>query len=142
LSQSNCPDISVCEKWICVNNAARVRQISWTGRYSILVELKWSRIHEEHHRADTADYGIAIGNLRDASLADLLDGYDPLSNPITRALAEAGPIGLYHLAEQRGVLPGGSDFVDESDLCFHSRRALRPDFPKILLPDECYPGGP
>ncbi len=85
-------------------------------------------------------YGIAIGNLRDAPLARLLERYDPRANPITRALAEEGPIGLYRMAVDRGQAPAPRTFRDECDLCFHSRRAMRSSFSVVLLPDECYPG--
>lgn len=85
-------------------------------------------------------YGLAIGNLRDASLASLLERYDPHANPVTRTLAEQGPVGLHHMAVEKGLSLEGP-FLDECDLCFHSRRALRAEFPKTLLPDECYPTG-
>ncbi len=50
-----------------------------------------------------------------------------------------GPVGLYRMAGARGRAPVQGPFRDECDLCFHSRRALRRDFPAVLLPDECYP---
>jgi hypothetical protein len=84
-------------------------------------------------------YGLTIGSLRRRTLTEILEDYDPLSHPLLRSLAEQGPKGLYALAEQLGVSPGSGPFFGECDLCFHSRRALRAQFPEILGPPECYP---
>ena len=87
-------------------------------------------------------YGLVIGSLREHTLAEIVAAYAPETDPVLAALAERGPIGLYRLAERLGLaesIEAESGFVDECDLCFRTRRALRPAFPATLGPDECYP---
>lgn len=85
-------------------------------------------------------YGLIVGNLHSESLGDILRNYSIRQSPLLEALAEEGPVGLYHLALSRGRQPEGP-FADECDLCWKSRHALREDFTSMLGPDECYPSG-
>jgi MoaA/NifB/PqqE/SkfB family radical SAM enzyme len=83
-------------------------------------------------------YGLIIGNLYVDSLADILEQYSIRQSPLLETLAEQGPIGLYRLAAEADCQPAGP-FVDECDLCWQSRYALRTNCPEVLGPEECYP---
>lgn len=53
-----------------------------------------------------------------------------------------GPAGLLALADRLGLgtaIDVAAGFVDECDLCWRARKALRPAFPAALGPAECYP---
>ena len=84
-------------------------------------------------------YGITIGSLEKKPLQVILDEYDYKHNPILSVLADSGPKGLFHLCADFGVAPEAPGFRDECDLCFQARKALRPHFPQILAPEQCYP---
>ncbi|MDM7914074.1 MAG: hypothetical protein QUU85_02255, partial [Candidatus Eisenbacteria bacterium] len=79
-------------------------------------------------------HGVLIGSLWWNSLADLVHGYDPDSDPVLGPLARGGPAAL---VEEHG-LPLRGRFADACHLCFLARRELRGRFPERLGPDAVY----
>jgi MoaA/NifB/PqqE/SkfB family radical SAM enzyme len=78
--------------------------------------------------------GVAIGNVFERSLAEVLQGYDPDVHPITGPLLAGGPA---ELARRHGVEPGDG-YADACHMCDEIRRALRGRFPGELGPDPMY----
>lgn len=78
--------------------------------------------------------GIAIGNLFDQPLAEIIAAYDPDRHPIIGPLLAAGPAGL---AEQYHIRPL-AEAADACHLCYETRLALRARFPQALTPDQMY----
>jgi hypothetical protein len=68
--------------------------------------------------------GIAIGNTNDASVSDILRGYDPAQHPILNILLDKGVKGLFDLAVEKGYRPI-ERYVSECHVCFSVRRFLR-----------------
>lgn len=78
--------------------------------------------------------GLAIGNLFERPLAQILDEFDPETYPVVAALFAGGPSQLvrqYDLAPEAG-------YVDACHLCYSARETLRSEFPDILAPDQMY----
>ncbi|MBN1241837.1 MAG: radical SAM protein [Spirochaetales bacterium] len=87
-------------------------------------------------------YGLVIGKLGESSLGEIVSAYRPDMNPVLAALSSGGPARLLELAESLGLgsaVEAKAGFVDECDLCWRVRKALRPVFPAVLGPAECYP---
>jgi hypothetical protein len=78
--------------------------------------------------------GVLLGNLCDASLKDLLDGYDPTSHPVIGPLVAGGPAELVRHYE----LPHEDGYVDACHLCYEARAALREQFSDLLGPPQVY----
>lgn len=78
--------------------------------------------------------GIAIGNLYQQRLDEIVDNYDPQAHPICGPLLDGGPAALV----QRYELPLAGEYADACHLCDSARRALRARFPEILAPDQMY----
>ena len=78
--------------------------------------------------------GISLGNMLQRPLRDICAGYDPNSHPITGPLLAGGPVELV----QRYELTHEEAYADACHLCEHARRALREQFPAILMPDQMY----
>ena len=70
-------------------------------------------------------------------LAAVLDGYDPSSRPVVREIMAGGP---WALAQAYGHTPARELYADECHLCYEVRSALRPRFPDVLTPAQCYGG--
>ena len=78
--------------------------------------------------------GIAIGNLLERPLAEIVADFRPDEHPIVGPLLDGGPAEIvrrYALAHEDG-------YADHCHLCYESRRALRSEFPKELTPDQMY----
>lgn len=78
--------------------------------------------------------GISIGNVFERPLKEICAGYDVDAHPICGPILDGGPAALvteYNLSHQ-------PSYADACHLCYESRRALRPRFPAILLPDQMY----
>ena len=84
-------------------------------------------------------YGIIIGSLRQNSLQEILDSYNPKANIVLKTLARSGPKGLHALAEASSQSELAGPYRDECDLCFQSRKMLQKEHPAELGPPECYP---
>ena len=78
--------------------------------------------------------GIAIGNVFQTRLSDIVRGYAPERHPIVGPLLAGGPA---ELARHHGVARVGR-YADACHLCDHVRRALRARFPEALTPDQMY----
>jgi MoaA/NifB/PqqE/SkfB family radical SAM enzyme len=78
--------------------------------------------------------GIAIGNLFQEPLREILARYGAETHPIVGPLVAGGPA---ELARRHGV--GTSDgYADACHLCYEARLALRPRFPEQLAPAQMY----
>jgi len=84
--------------------------------------------------------GLALGNMEQRPLGEILAGYDPDAHPIIRVLAEGGPLGLLRLAEEHGYKPDG-EFADGCHLCYEVRDFLHPHYPDHLAPARVYERG-
>ena len=78
--------------------------------------------------------GISLGNLFDKPLSEICETYDPDSHPITGPLLEGGPAELV----RRYGLSHRESYADACHLCYETCRALREQFPAILMPDQMY----
>jgi hypothetical protein len=78
--------------------------------------------------------GIALGNLYQQSLAEIVENYHPQQHPICGTLLNGGPAALVLRYEL--LLTG--EYADACHLCDTARRSLRPLFPEILAPDQMY----
>lgn len=81
--------------------------------------------------------GLALGNVRQHPLDEILSGYDPDAHPIIRVLAQEGPLGLLRLAQREGFSAAGG-YVDGCHLCYQARRFLRRRYPDHLAPARPY----
>lgn len=81
--------------------------------------------------------GVALGNVRDRPLKDILEGHDPNAQPVISTLAREGPAGLLELAQSHGYSSSG-DYLDGCHLCYQVRRFLRPYYPDQLAPGHVY----
>ena len=79
-------------------------------------------------------HGISLGNVFQTSLSEICETYDPDSHPITGPLLEGGPAELV----RRYDLQHAEGYADACHLCDTARRALRSQFPKVLVPDQMY----
>ncbi len=78
--------------------------------------------------------GIAMGNLFQKPLGEIVEAYDPDAHPVTRPLLAGGPA---ELARRYGLACEES-YVDACHLCYQARMALRDRFPEVLTPDAMY----
>lgn len=78
--------------------------------------------------------GIVIGNIRENSLKELCEHYDPHSHPIVKILLEGGPAALVKHFD----LPHAEGYADACHLCYASRLLIRERFPELLAPDQMY----
>ena len=78
--------------------------------------------------------GIAIGNMLEHPLADIMAGYDADEHPIVGPLLAGGPAEIV----RRYDVPHQEGYADHCHLCYESRCALRERFPEVLTPDQMY----
>jgi hypothetical protein len=67
----------------------------------------------------------------------VLASYDPTTRPVIREILAGGP---WDLAQAFDHTPLRELSADECHLCCEVRSALRPRFPEILTPAQCYGG--
>lgn len=78
--------------------------------------------------------GIAIGNLFERPLHQILAELDPTNFPVVGELVAGGPAELvrqHNLETEVG-------YVDACHLCYAAREQLRSELPEILAPDQMY----
>jgi len=78
--------------------------------------------------------GIAMGNLFERPLKEILEDYSCKDHPIAGPIVDGGPaklINQYDLDPEPG-------YVDACHLCYSARLALRTRFPAELGPDQMY----
>ena len=85
----------------------------------------------------TKGCGIAIGNVHDQDLKEMLVQYNAQNHPIFKILLTEGPLGLAKLAEQYGYKIK-DQYADKCHLCQEARRILKPYYDDILKPDQHY----
>jgi hypothetical protein len=78
--------------------------------------------------------GLALGNLWKQTLSELMAGYRPEEHPVCGPLLRGGPAALASAFRLRHA----DAYVDECQMCYEMRRALRPRMPDLLGPDQMY----
>ena len=92
------------------------------------------RIHLDPYGFVHICQGIVIGNVWQTPLKEIMENYDPETDPIISPLLEGGPA---ELARRFNFdITGG--FIDHCHLCFEIRRGLLDRFPEILAPKQVY----
>lgn len=81
--------------------------------------------------------GIAIGNVKQTSVTEILQSYDAHSHPILSTLLNLGPLGLAQEARELGY-ELKQDYADRCHLCQEARQVLRVKYPEYLQPDQHY----
>ncbi|MHB9031686.1 MAG: radical SAM protein [Anaerolineae bacterium] len=81
--------------------------------------------------------GIAFGNARERSVAEILAGYNARQHPIIGRLLEGGPLALVEEARELGYILK-PDYADRCQLCQEVREVLRPRYPHELAPEQHY----
>jgi hypothetical protein len=92
------------------------------------------RVHIDAYGFVQTCQGLAIGNLWQQPLKEMLANYSPHAHPIIGPLAEGGPVALvqhYNMLHQE-------TYIDACHLCYWARDALRRDFPEYLAPATAY----
>jgi hypothetical protein len=92
------------------------------------------RLHIDPYGAVMVCQGISIGNLEQASLAEILETYRPEEHPIVGPLLRGGPAALVREME----LSHEEGYVDACHLCYKARKMLRRDFTELLMPGALY----
>ena len=82
--------------------------------------------------------GVILGKANEIKIVQLLADGPANANPISRMLADAGPIGLAHWARDQHSFTLPDRVPDKCALCYVTRKFLRPLYPTILGPDEVY----
>ena len=93
-----------------------------------------TRVHVDPYGHVQVCQGLSIGNVWDAPMTAILNGYDPATHEICGPLVRGGPAAL---ASECGVTPV-SEYVDECHMCFEMRRGLLDRFPAELVPAQVY----
>jgi hypothetical protein len=78
--------------------------------------------------------GISIGNIFKSSLKEICEYFDPYGHPIIGPLLQGGPIRL----ADRYEISIAENYADACHMCYETRKALRNQFPDILMPDQMY----
>jgi hypothetical protein len=78
--------------------------------------------------------GVLLGNVEDATLAEMLEAYDPHTHPVIGPLVKGGPAELVRVFD----LPHEEGYVDACHLCYEARRKLRERYPEALGPPTVY----
>ncbi len=78
--------------------------------------------------------GIAIGNLFETPLDEIIAAYDGRSHPICGPILDEGPAELV----RRYDLPFTGEYADACHLCYLARQSLLERFPDILAPAQMY----
>lgn len=86
----------------------------------------------------TKGCGIAIGNVFEQNLTEMLRDYDPYRHPIFSVLLTEGPLRLAKMAEKYGYHIK-KDYADKCHLCHEARQILKPYYDNILQPNQHYP---
>jgi len=93
-----------------------------------------SRVHVDPFGYVHVCQGISIGNIWQHPLPEIIQSYDPSSNPIIGPLLEAGPVALV----KKFDLHHEEIYADACHLCYAARLALKARFPESLTPGQMY----
>lgn len=80
---------------------------------------------------------IAIGNVNEKSVEEILCGFDAQLHPILSTLIHKGPLGLAQEAQELGYVIK-KDYADKCHLCQEARETLRAKYPQYLVPERQY----
>lgn len=69
--------------------------------------------------------GFTIGNLHQKPMAEILKGYNPMGQPLMRALLERGLSGLTAAAREAGIEVSAGDYFSPCELCRAVARQLK-----------------
>ncbi len=78
--------------------------------------------------------GLAIGNLFQTPLREMLSSYVPERHPICGPLISGGPAAL----ASAHTVPHADAYVDECHMCYEMRNRLLTRFPEYLTPAQMY----
>jgi MoaA/NifB/PqqE/SkfB family radical SAM enzyme len=92
------------------------------------------RVHVDGYGNVHLCQGLLLGNVKETSLKELIETYDPRSHPIVGPLVAGGPAELVRHYD----LPHESGYVDACHLCYEARAALRERIPGVLGPPQIY----
>jgi hypothetical protein len=76
---------------------------------------------------------IAIGNVKERSVEEILAAFDAEKHPILSTLIRKGPLGLAQEAASLGYVLK-KDYADKCHLCQEAREVLRDKYPRYLTP--------
>ena len=111
-----------------------------TGR-DCAVEFRWEtmwEIHVDPYDSIQTNCGVILGNAAQTRLAGLVERGPEKANEIVRILATEGPFGLADFARDRHGFDPPETACSKCDLCYTTRKFLRPFHPDILGPEEVY----
>ena len=92
------------------------------------------RVHVDAYGNLHICQGVVMGNLFQRPLKEIVESYDPYTDPIIGPLLEGGPVALV----ERYDLPHDESYADGCHLCYRAREALRSRFPEQLAPDQVF----
>lgn len=78
--------------------------------------------------------GLVVGNLKHASLSQIVRRYNPSSRPVIGPILHGGPAELVRMYS----LPLHDTYADACHLCYLARQMLRERFPDDLAPAQVY----
>lgn len=81
--------------------------------------------------------GIAVGNVKQTLLGEIIESFDASKHPIFSILIERGPIGLAEQAVELGYIMK-EDYADKCHLCQEARNVLCARYPEYLVPSQHY----
>jgi len=120
----------------------RVWRVPHAGRGCIedfARESIWE-LHVDPYDNIQTNCGVILGNARETRLLDLLERGPENANFISKLLADEGPLGLADFARREHGFTVPDRAASKCDLCYTTRRFLRPFHPHILGPAEVYGG--
>ena len=82
--------------------------------------------------------GIAIGNVRQQTVAQIVQAFDAEQHPVLSTLIHSGPLGLAQEARTFGYTIK-ADYADKCHLCQEAREHLRESkYAETLVPEHHY----
>jgi hypothetical protein len=81
--------------------------------------------------------GIAIANVHQTPVQEVLATYDATQHPIFSRLLTSGPLGLAREAQALGYVLK-ADYADRCHLCQEARQFLLRKYPEFLVPEQHY----
>ncbi len=78
--------------------------------------------------------GLAMGNLFQTPLLEMVSGYEPDRHPVCGPLLSGGPAALANAYD----LPHDATYVEECHMCYELRESLRERFPEYIGPAQMY----
>lgn len=92
------------------------------------------RLHLDGYGNLFACQGIAVGNLKRQTLAQVIESYDPEAHPVIGPLMRGGPAELVRTCG----LPLKGDYLDACHLCYLARKELLSRYPEAVAPAAVY----